>query len=148
MVALMFASVVWINREKEMARKVVYSDEKMAPIHLTKAKFLSIVANFQKNPNDWKYLGDKPCIIDFYASWCGPCKLVAPIMADLAKDYDGRIYFYKVDIDAEEEIAGAYGIQSIPTIFFCPLNGAPQVINGVMTKEAFEKTITGFLMKK
>ena len=69
-------------------------------------------------------------------------------MADLAKDYDGRIYFYKVDIDAEEEIAGAYGIQSIPTIFFCPLNGAPQVINGVMTKEAFEKTITGLLLKK
>ena len=148
MVALMLTSIFWINREKDIAKKVVYSDEKLAPMHLTKAKFLSKVANFQTYPTNWKYLGDKPCIIDFYASWCGPCKLVAPIIKDLAKDYDGQIYVYKVDIDAEEEIASAYGIQSIPTIFFCPMNGPPQLINGVISKEAFEKTITGFLLKK
>jgi len=148
MVVLILASFAWINREKEMAKSEVYPDKENAPMHLTKAKFLSKVANFQTNPTDWKYLGDKPCIIDFYASWCGPCRLVAPILDDLAKEYNGKIYVYKVNIDAEEEIAGAYGIQSIPTIFFCPMNEAPQVIKGAISKESFKNTITGLLLKK
>ena len=148
MVVLILASFAWINREKEMAKSEVYPDKENAPMHLTKAKFLAKVANFQTNPTDWKYLGDIPCIIDFYASWCGPCRLVAPILDDLAKDYNGQIYVYKVNIDAEEEIAGAYGIQSIPTIFFCPMNGAPQVTKGAMSKESFKKTIAGLLLKK
>src|ERR1035437_9958675 len=120
MLVLIAASFLWINRQKEVAKARVYEVKKMEPIHLTKAEFISKVTNFEANPTEWKYLGDKPCIIDFYATWCGPCKLVAPIMEELAKEYDGRIYIYKVDVDAEPEIAGAYGIQSIPTIFFCP----------------------------
>jgi thioredoxin len=124
------------------------TDQKMAPIHLTKAEFLSKVANFQTNPTEWKYLGDKPCIIDFYATWCGPCKTIAPIVEDLAKEYDGQIYVYKVDVDAEPEIAAAYGIQSIPTLFFCPMNGTPQMAQGAMPKESFQKMITDVLLKK
>ena len=122
--------------------------KKKEPIHLTKAEFISKVANFEKNPTEWKYLGDKPCIIDFYATWCGPCKMVAPILDDLAKEYDGQIYVYKVDVDAEPEIAGAYGIQSIPTLFFCSMNGTPQISQGAMPKESFQKMVTDVLFKK
>jgi len=148
MLALIAGSFAWINREKEIAKSQVYHDSKFGPTHLSKAEFISKVANFEKNPTDWKYLGDKPCIIDFYASWCGPCKTIAPILEDLAKDYNGQIYIYKVNIDAEQEIASAYGIQSIPTIFFCPMNGTPQVVKGAMPKESFKKAITEDLLKK
>jgi thioredoxin len=109
---------------------------------------LTKVANFQGSTTEWKYLGDKPCIIDFYATWCGPCKMVAPILDDLAREYDGQIYIYKVDVDAEPEIAAAYGIQSIPTIFFSPMTGNPQVSQGAMQKEDFQKIIVGLLLRK
>ena len=124
------------------------TEQQMAPIHLTKAEFLAKVANFQANSTEWKYLGDKPCIIDFYATWCGPCKMVAPIMDDLAKEYNGQVYIYKVDVDAEPDIAAAFGIQSIPTIFFCPMAGNPQVSQGAMQKEDFKKMIADVLLKK
>lgn len=148
MLVLIAGSFLWINRQKERAKARVYEVKKMEPIHLTKAEFITKVANFEANPTDWKYLGDKPCIIDFYATWCGPCKMVAPILEDLAKEYNGKINFYKVDVDAEPEIAAAYGIQSIPTIFFCPMNGTPQISQGAMPKESFQKTITDVLLKK
>jgi len=148
MVVLIVASLAWINKEKDIAKAKVYEIKKMEPIHLTKAEFISKVANFQTNSSEWKYLGNKPCIIDFYATWCGPCKMVAPIMADLAREYDGQIYIYKVDVDAEPEIAGAYGIQSIPTIFFCPMSGTPQMSQGAMPKESFQKMIREVLLKK
>jgi thioredoxin len=148
LLALITGSFLWINRQKEEAKARVYEVKKSAPIHLTKAEFISRVANFTANPTDWKYLGDKPCIIDFYATWCGPCKMVAPILEDLAKQYDGQIYIYKVDVDAEPEIAAAYGIQSIPTLFFCSVNGTPQISQGAMPKESFQKIITEVLLKK
>jgi thioredoxin len=148
MLVLIAGSFLWINRQKERAKDRVYEVKKMEPIHLTKAEFITKVANFEANPTDWEYLGDKPCIIDFYATWCGPCKMVAPILEDLAKEYNGKINFYKVDVDAEPEIAAAYGIQSIPTIFFCPMNGTPQISQGAMPKESFQKTITDVLLKK
>jgi thioredoxin len=148
LLVLIAGSFLWINRQKERAKDRVYEVKKMEPIHLTKAEFITKVANFEANPTDWKYLGDKPCIIDFYATWCGPCKMVAPILEDLAKEYNGKINFYKVDVDAEPEIAAAYGIQSIPTIFFCPMNGTPQISQGAMPKESFQKTITDVLLKK
>ena len=149
MLVLIAGSFLWINRQKEEAKSKVYEVKKMAPIHLTKAEFITKVANFRTNPTEWKYLGDKPCIIDFYATWCGPCKMVAPIMDDLAKEYDGQIYFYKIDVDAEPEIANAYGIQSIPTIFFCPMNGStPQITQGAVPEESIKKMITEVLLKK
>ena len=120
----------------------------MGTIHLTKAEFLSKVANFEENPTEWKYLGDKPCIIDFYASWCGPCKVVSPILEDLAKEYVGQINIYKVDTEAEQDLAGAFGIRSIPSILFCPMNGAPQMSQGSMPKDSFRKVIADVLLEK
>lgn len=120
----------------------------VSTIHLTKAEFLLKVSNFETNPNDWKYLGDKPCIVDFYATWCGPCKTIAPILEELASKYKGQIYIYEVDVDAEPELANAFGIQSIPTLFFCPVKGAQQIMQGGMPKESFEKAITEILLKK
>ncbi len=120
----------------------------MGTIHLTKAAFLSKVANFEANPTEWKYLGDKPCIIDFYAAWCGPCKTIAPILEDLAKEYDAQIYIYKVDTEVEQELAGAFGIRSIPSVLFCPMNGTPQMAQGAMPKNAFKKAIEEVLLKK
>ena len=115
---------------------------------LTKSEFLSKVANYEANPTEWKYLGDKPCIIDFYAAWCGPCKTIAPILEDLAKEYDGQIDIYKIDTEVEQELAGAFGIRSIPSILFCPMNGAPQMAQGAMPKDAFKKIIADVLLNK
>jgi len=119
----------------------------MSTIFLTKTDFLSKVADYETNPTEWKYLGDKPCIIDFYASWCGPCKAIAPILEDLAKEYDGQIYIYKVDTEAEQELAGAFGIRSIPSILFCPMNGTPQMAMGAMPKSSFKNAISEVLLK-
>jgi thioredoxin len=118
----------------------------MGTIHLTKADFLTKVANYEENPTEWKYLGDKPCIIDFYADWCGPCKVVAPILEDLSKEYDGQITIYKVDTEVEQELAGAFGIRSIPSVLFCPMTGAPQMAQGAMPKNSFKNVIAEVLL--
>src|ERR1035437_67489 len=148
MLVLIAGSFLWINRQKEVAKARVYEVKKMEPIHLTKAVFITKVANFEANPTEWKYLGDKPCIIDFYASWCGPCKTIAPILEDLAKEYDGQIYIYKINTEEEQELAAAFGIRSIPTILFCPMVGAPQMAQGAMPKETFKEAIKEVLLKK
>ena len=122
--------------------------KKMGTIHLTKAEFISKVANYEANPTEWKYLGDKPCIIDFYASWCGPCKTIAPILEELAKEYEGQIYIYKVNTEEEEELAAAFGIRSIPTLLFCAMGEAPQMAQGAMPKESFKQAINDVLLKK
>jgi len=122
--------------------------KKMGTIHLTKAEFLQKVANYETNPTEWKYLGDKPCIIDFYADWCGPCKAIAPVLEELAKEYDGQIYIYKVDTEKEQELAAAFGIRSIPSLLFCPMNEQPQMAQGALPKETFKKAIDEVLLKK
>ena len=101
--------------------------ENMEIVHLTKAEFLKKVYNYEANPNDWKYEGDKPAIVDFYATWCGPCKALAPVLEELAKEYAGKVYIYKIDVDKEEELAGAFGIRSIPTLLWIPQSGKPTV---------------------
>ena len=115
-------------------------------IHLTKADFLAKVYNFEKNPKEWKYEGDKPCIVDFYATWCGPCKALAPVLEELAKEYDGKIYIYKVDVDKEEELAATFGIRSIPTLLWIPKNGKPTVTQGAMPKTELKKMIDEVLL--
>lgn len=121
---------------------------KMKTIHLTKEEFLTKVANFETSPNEWKYLGDKPAIIDFYAEWCGPCKSIAPVLEELAAEYEGEIYIYKIDTEAEQELASAFGIRSIPSLLFVPMDEAPQMAQGAMPKSAFKEAIESVLLKK
>jgi thioredoxin 1 len=115
--------------------------------HLTAATFKQKVFNYEKNKK-WKFEGDKPCIIDFYADWCGPCKMVAPVLEDLSKEYDGKVQIYKVDTDKEQELASVFGIQSIPTILFIPVDGKPQASLGALPKESFKKNIEDILLVK
>lgn len=117
-------------------------------IQLTRADFLTKVANFEENPDTWVYLGDKPCIIDFYADWCGPCKMVAPILEELANEYDGEIYIYKVDTEAEQQLAAEFGIRSIPSLLFVPMGEDPQMAQGALPKDAFKQAIEEVLLKK
>jgi thioredoxin 1 len=112
--------------------------------HLTKETFLNKVFNYEKN-KEWKFEGQKPCIIDFYADWCGPCKMVAPVLEDLAKDYNGKIDVFKVDTEAEQELASAFGIRSIPSFLFVPAEGQPQMAMGALPKETFVKAFKDVL---
>jgi thioredoxin len=117
-------------------------------IHLTKAEFLKKVVNYETNSKEWKYLGDKPAIIDFYATWCGPCKTLAPILEDLANEYEGQIYIYKIDTDKEQELASAFGISAIPTILFVPMVGKPQISQGALPKDNLKEIIEKILLDK
>ena len=101
----------------------------MATSHLTKDDFLKKVTNYELNPTEWKFLGDKPCIIDFYANWCSPCKMVAPILEELSVEYADQIDIYKINTEEEQELAGVFGIRSIPSILFCPMGGSPQLLS-------------------
>jgi len=149
MLATTLSACAGTNKENKTTENKTTKDvKKMGTIHLTKADFLAKVANYETNPTEWKYLGDKPCIIDFYASWCGPCKTIAPILEDLAKEYDGQIYIYKINTEEEQELAAAFGIRSIPTILFCPMGSAPQMAQGAMPKDAFKQAINDVLLKK
>ena len=115
---------------------------------LNKADFLTKVYNYEKNQSEWVYEGTKPCIVDFYADWCGPCKKVSPILKELAGEYKNDIIIYKINVDNEKELAAAFGIQSIPTLLFIPANGKPQIAQGALSKEQFVEQINGFLLGK
>nr|WP_129732813.1 thioredoxin [Parabacteroides goldsteinii] len=117
-------------------------------IVLNKADFLTKVYNFEKNQSEWVYEGTKPCIVDFYADWCGPCKKVSPILKELAGEYKNDIVIYKINVDNEKELAAAFGIQSIPTLLFIPAKGKPQIAQGALSKEQFVEQINGFLLGK
>jgi thioredoxin 1 len=112
--------------------------------HLTKETFLNKVFNYEKN-QEWKYEGEKPCIIDFYADWCGPCKVVAPVLEELARDFDGKINVFKVDTEDEQELASVFGIRSIPSFLFVPSVGQPQMAMGALPKETFIKAFKDVL---
>lgn len=126
----------------------IKKEKNMKTIHLTKEEFLKKVVDFEGNPNEWKYLGDKPALIDFYASWCGPCKTIAPILEELAAEYEGQIYIYKVDTEAEQELAAAFGIRSIPTLLFAPMTGNPQIAQGALPKANLKQAIEQVLLNK
>ncbi|MFV0390942.1 MAG: thioredoxin [Paludibacteraceae bacterium] len=115
-------------------------------IHITTDEFKRLVMNYEENPSSWQYLGDKPAIIDFWATWCPPCKAIAPVLDDLAKEYAGQIYIYKVDVDKEPQLAGAFGIQSIPTLLFIPMKGDPKAEVGAIPKETFKDRIDNFML--
>lgn len=114
---------------------------------LNKQTFLEKVFNYENN-KDWKFEGDLPCIIDFYADWCQPCKQVAPILEELSDEFAGKINIYKVNTEAEQELAGAFGIKSIPSMLFCPAEGQPQMAVGALPKESLIQAINDVLLKK
>jgi thioredoxin len=115
--------------------------------HLTKQAFLEKVFNYEQN-QEWKFEGARPCIIDFYADWCGPCKMVAPILEELAIEYAGKLDIYKIDTEAEQELAGAFGIRSIPSMLFVPLTDQPQMSVGALPKDSLKKAISDILLKE
>jgi thioredoxin len=114
--------------------------------HLTKQTFQEKVFNYEVN-KEWKYEGELPSIIDFYADWCQPCKMVAPILEELAEEYKGKINIYKVDTEAEQELAGAFGIRSIPSLLFVPMGEQPQMAQGALPKDSFKQVIEDVLLK-
>jgi len=114
-------------------------------VHLTTKEFKEKVFNYDINKT-WKYEGELPAIIDFYADWCGPCKMVAPILNDIAHDYAGKIVIYKVDTDKENELSAKFGISSIPTLLFVPKNGQPQAAMGALPRQTFDKAIKDILL--
>lgn len=137
------------NPETEKTENNQIQKEKaMTTIHLTKAEFLKKVVDFENNPQEWKYLGDKPCLIDFYASWCGPCKALSPILEELAAEYGDQIYIYKIDTEKEQELAAAFNIRSIPTLLFVPMKGDPQMAQGALPKPTLKEAIDNILLKK
>jgi thioredoxin 1 len=113
--------------------------------YLTKETFLEKVFDFEKN-QEWKFEGTLPCLIDFYADWCGPCKMVAPILEELSKEFEGKINIYKVNTEVEQELAAAFGIRSIPSLLFCPKEGKPQMAMGALPKQAMTDAINEVLL--
>jgi thioredoxin len=120
-------------------------------INLSKQDFLEKVMNYEKNQTEWVYEGDLPALIDFYADWCGPCRMAAPVLEELAKEYEGKIYIYKVDTEKERELAGVFGIRSLPSFLFVPQDGRPTMSNGIaqtteQTKQMFRQMIDEILL--
>lgn len=117
----------------------------MATINLTKGGFERRVAYLDNINNNWNFLGDKPALIDFYASWCGPCKALSPILEELSEEYAGKVDIYKVNVDEEEQLAEAFGIRSIPTLYFIPMKGQPQRAMGAMPKDRLKELLDSIL---
>lgn len=115
-------------------------------IELNRQQFLDKVWNYETSPEAWKYQGTLPCVIDFNAKWCGPCRKMEPILENLALKYRDRIIIYKVDVDKEKELAALFGVSSIPAFLFCPINGEPQGTMGAYPAEEFEKIIRQVLL--
>ena len=114
-------------------------------VHITKADFLKKVYDFEKNPDEWKYLGSQPAIVDFYADWCGPCRQLSPVLDELAKEYSGKLTIYKVNVDNERGLASFFGIRSIPTLLFIPMKGKPQRSLGALSKTELKGIIKDVL---
>jgi thioredoxin len=115
--------------------------------HLTKDSFLKKIFNYEEN-SEWKFEGTLPAVIDFWAPWCGPCKMVGPVIDELSKEYAGKVNFYKLNTDEEQEVASAFGIRSIPSLLFVPLNGQPKMAVGALPKEALKEVVEKELLAK
>ncbi|MCK5462451.1 MAG: thioredoxin [Bacteroidales bacterium] len=112
--------------------------------HLTVDTFKEKVFNFEEN-KEWKFEGEKPCVIDFYADWCGPCKMVAPILEELSEEYDGKLDIFKVNTEEQKELSAIFGIQSIPSLLFVPKDGQPQMAMGALPKDTLEQAFKDVL---
>jgi thioredoxin len=139
-VAFLFAVFINANSQQNQANSGTV-------IHLTNDQFKKLVFNYDIN-KEWKYLGNKPAIIDFYADWCGPCRIMSPRLEEIAKEYAGKLIVYKVNTDKEQQLSASLGIQSLPTIIFIPQNGQPQASMGAIPKESLVKAINEVLLVK
>ena len=119
----------------------------MATIHLTNEQFINRVADYRSNPGSFEFLGDKPALVDFYAEWCGPCKMLSPILEEVSDEYAGRVDIYKINVDEEEELASLFGIRSIPTLIFIEKNGTMHRSQGAMGKPQLKEAIENVLLK-
>jgi thioredoxin len=150
MVALVMVSVIvyaFNDRAEAKQGKKEVTGNNGEVVVMNKEMFLKDVFDYEKS-KEWKYKGDKPAIIDLYADWCGPCRQTAPIMKELAKEYEDQIVIYKVNVDNESELASALGIKNLPTILFIPKKGDPQVIVGSADKSTFKRAIDQVLLGK
>lgn len=118
----------------------------MATIHLTKEQFLKRIADYEAVPGRFEYLGKRPALIDFYAAWCGPCRMLAPILEEISGEYSGKIDVYKVNVDEEEELASLFNVRSIPTLVFIPMNGKIEVMQGAMGKPQLKAAVERILL--
>jgi thioredoxin len=123
-----------------------------SPVHITNDDFIKLIMDYRANPETWIYAGKKPCLVDFYADWCAPCRITSPILEELSKEYAGKINIYKVNIDKERELASLFNVQSIPTFLFCPMEGNPTISSGIAntadaTKQMFRDQINQLLLK-
>jgi thioredoxin len=112
--------------------------------HLTKDTFVTKVFDYEKNA-EWSFAGDAPAIVDFWAEWCGPCKMISPVLDEIAKEYDGKLNVYKVNVDEEADVASAFGIQSIPSLLFIPMNEKPRLAVGALPKAGIMKLVKDVL---
>jgi thioredoxin 1 len=158
---LLFALVIGCNGQSDKsssskdkapasAKSVVASGS--LPLHITREDFVKLVMDYKTNPETWIYAGKKPCLVDFYADWCAPCRITSPILEELSKEYAGKIDIYKVNIDKERELASLFNVQSIPTFLFCPMEGNPTISSGIAntpdaTKQMFREQINQLLLK-
>jgi thioredoxin len=129
----------------KLSNKLKILEKKMTE-HLTKETFLQKVFDFTNN-KDWNFNGELPCLIDFYADWCGPCKMVAPVLEELSEEYKGKINIYKINTEEEQELAAVFGIRSIPSMLFCPKDDKPQMAVGALPKDALKDAIHNVLLK-
>lgn len=144
---LLMTSVIFIFLSCSFNVQGQEKNEEVVIVHLSKEEFLEKVYNYEKNADTWKYEGDRPCIVDFYADWCMPCRRLSPILKEIAEEYKGRIIVYKVDIQKNTDIANAFGISSIPILWFIPMEGIPQAAMGLLPKETIVKTVNTILLE-
>ncbi|HAQ19469.1 MAG TPA: thiol reductase thioredoxin [Prolixibacteraceae bacterium] len=141
------------KENQEIAGTVAKANASTGSERLDKAKFVQKVWDYTKSPNDWKYLGTKPAIIDFYADWCGPCKIAGPILEEIGNEYAGKIQVYKINTDQERELAQVFGITGIPAFLYIPAKGKPVMMSGIgrskeETKKMFVENIEKYLLVK
>jgi thioredoxin len=134
------------NENKSLAMNNSSVADEGKTVKIDRQQFLNQVYNYEVNPDEWVYEGDLPAIVDFYADWCAPCRIIAPILDELAEEYKGKIRIYKVDTDREKDLARAFNIRSIPTLLFIPAEGRPQISQGALPKETLKQVIDNFLL--
>lgn len=127
-------------------KKNLNNQTKMKTINMTKADFIKKIADYENNPEQWKYLGDKPALVEFYAPWCGHCRALAPVLEDLAEKNSDKIYIYIVNTENEQDLSAAFGIQSIPTMLFVPMQGMPQMMQGAAPEKDIQDAIDRILI--